>query len=93
MPTFAAYPLIWLMYTMVRGEFVADPSGAAPYWYPYPFLDPHGAGGWGSALLYIAGIFAAFLVIGAGIVAIDRYRERRAARHSHSAPAQDATLV
>lgn len=34
------YPLIWLGYTLVRG--------AAIGWYPYPFLDPSRAGGYGS---------------------------------------------
>lgn len=74
------YPLSWLLYTMVRGELVVDPSGAAGWWYPYPFLDPHGAGGWGSVLIHIAAIFAAFVGIGAGIIAIGRYRSRRAVR-------------
>lgn len=81
---FAAYPLTWLAYTMVRGELVADPSGASPFWYPYPFLDPHGPGGWGSAIVYIVGIFVAFVAIGAGIIAIDRYRERRSSHHTTS---------
>jgi hypothetical protein len=76
----AGYPLLWLLHTMVRGELVADPSGATAWWYPYPFLDPHGAGGWGSALLYIAAIFVALVGIGVGIIAVGRHRERRAAR-------------
>lgn len=87
LPVLAAYPLVWLLHTMIRGELVADPSGAADWWYPYPFLDPHGAGGWGSALIYIAGIFAAFLAIGAGIIEIGRYRERRASRRPEGVPA------
>lgn len=78
----AVYPLTWLGFTMIRGELVTDPAGAADWWYPYPFLDPHGAGGWPSALLYITVIFAAFVAIGAGIVEIDRYRERRAMRRT-----------
>jgi hypothetical protein len=79
LPVLTVYPLTWLLYTMVRGELVVDPSGAAAWWYPYPFLDPH-AGGWGSVLLYIGGIFVAFIAIGAGIIAVGRYRERRGAR-------------
>ncbi|WP_461471919.1 Pr6Pr family membrane protein [Microbacterium sp. HJ5] len=90
---FVAYPLGWLLYTMVRGELVGDPSGAAPYWYPYPFLDPHGPGGWGSALMYIAGIFVAFLAIGAGIIALDRYRERRRALRSEAKSEADTVQV
>lgn len=80
LPVLTVYPLSWLLYTMVRGELVVDPSGLAGWWYPYPFLDPHAGGGWGSVLLYIAGIFAAFVGIGAGIIAIGRYRDRRATR-------------
>lgn len=81
------YPLLWVTYTMVRGELVADPSGATAWWYPYPFLDPHGPGGWGSALMYIGGIFAAFVGIGAGIIAIGRHRVRRASRRGVPASA------
>ncbi|WP_243075987.1 Pr6Pr family membrane protein [Microbacterium sp. SS28] len=76
------YPLVWITYTMVRGEIVANPDGSTPWWYPYPFLDPHGAGGYGSVFAYIGAIFAGFLAIGAMIVATGRYRERRAARRS-----------
>ncbi|MFD0789961.1 Pr6Pr family membrane protein [Microbacterium insulae] len=79
-PVLTVYPLSWLLYTMVRGELVSDPSGLAAWWYPYPFLDPHGEGGWGSVALYILGIFVAFVAIGAGAIAIGRYRERRATR-------------
>jgi hypothetical protein len=80
LPVLVGYPLVWLLHTMVRGELVADPAGATAWWYPYPFLDPHGSGGWPSALMYISAIFVAFVGIGAGIIAIDRYRERRALR-------------
>jgi hypothetical protein len=82
----AGYPLLWLVHTMIRGELVVDPAGVTAWWYPYPFLDPHGEGGWGSALVYIAAIFVAFVGIGAGIITIGRYRERRAARRATTAP-------
>lgn len=81
------YPLLWAGYTMLRGELVANPDGSAAWWYPYPFLDPHGAGGYGSALMYIGAIMATFLLIGWGIVAIGRFRERRALRRAE-APAE-----
>ncbi|MGC5172442.1 Pr6Pr family membrane protein [Micromonospora sp. DT81.3] len=87
LPALAAYPLAWLVHTMVRGELVVDPAGETAWWYPYPFLDPHGAGGWGSALLYISAIFLAFVAIGAGIIAIGRYRQRRAFRRVPTSPA------
>lgn len=82
----AGYPLVWLLHTMFRGEFVADPFGTTAWWYPYPFLDPHGPGGWGSVILYIAAIFVALIGIGAGVIAIGRHRERRAARRTTTTP-------
>jgi hypothetical protein len=86
------YPVVWATYTMVRGERVANPDGTTPWWYPYPFLDPHIAGGYRSPLLYIAVMMAAFLAIGAAIIAVGRYREKRAARHG-AAPAAGALMI
>ncbi|MFE7845540.1 Pr6Pr family membrane protein [Microbacterium sp. NPDC057407] len=80
LPVIAVYPLSWLTMTMIRGELVTDPSGAADWWYPYPFLDPHGPGGWASVATYIAVMFIGLVGIGAGVIAIGRHRDRRAAR-------------
>ncbi|MFC8681807.1 Pr6Pr family membrane protein [Microbacterium ureisolvens] len=85
------YPLAWTTYTMVRGERVGNPDGTTPWWYPYPFLDPHGAGGYPSAFLYIGAILVGFLAIGTMIILIGRYRERRALRHR--APAAHGPLA
>ena len=76
--TFLGYPIVWIVYTMVRGLRVANPDGSTAWWYPYPFLDPHNAG-YGSAFTYIAVMLVAFVAIGAVIIAIGRYREKRAA--------------
>ena len=65
------YPLVWTVYTMVRGELVANPDGSTSWWYPYPFLDPHSAG-YGSAFTYIGAMLVAFVAIGAVIIAIGR---------------------
>jgi len=86
LPVLVGYPLTWTAYTMIRGELVANPDGSAPWWYPYPFLDPHGAGGYATAVAYIGGIFLAFVAIGAAIIAIGRYRERRTFRRHASTP-------
>ncbi len=48
-----AYPLAWCAFTLIHG--------AASGWYPYPFIDPTGPGGWPSVAAYIVGI-AAFIV-------------------------------
>jgi len=43
-----AYPLLFVVYSLIRGPIV--------HWYPYPFLDPHRAGGYGVVVLYCLGI-------------------------------------
>lgn len=48
-----AYPLAWCAYTLVHGAVAA--------WYPYPFIDPTGPGGWANVAMYIVGI-ASFIV-------------------------------
>ena len=77
----------WVVYTMVRGPRVANPDGSTPWWYPYPFLDPNNAGGYASAFAYVAGDVVGFVAIGAIIIAIGRYREKRAAVRGGAAPA------
>ena len=74
------FPLTWGAYTLVRAPFITDPSTGAPYWYPYPFLDPHSGGGWPSVLTYIAVIAAGILLIAVLVVAVGR---RRGAPHDH----------
>ena len=53
------FPALYLAYTLVRGPIAG--------WYPYPFLDPAKAGGYGGVLLYSVGIlvllFAASFVL------------------------------
>jgi hypothetical protein len=53
-----AYPLAWVAFTLVRGPLTG--------WYPYPFLEPDGPGGWPSVWLYVVGI-ASFIVIMAAL--------------------------
>lgn len=35
------FPLVWVTYTLVRGPFTPNELSGAPYWYPYPFLNPY----------------------------------------------------
>ena len=63
-----ALPLLWVVYTMLRGPLVTNPVSGDPYWYPYPFLNPNGAGGWSSVLFWIVVIAIAFLVVASLIV-------------------------
>lgn len=78
------FPIVWAVYTMVRGPFVVDPTRAVLTpgyeigWYPYPFLDPGLSGGYGSVVLYVVLIAAIIGAAGAGIVAISRRGTRAA---------------
>ena len=72
----AAYPIVWLGYTMVRGGVTPTPDGSAPTWYPYPFLDPNRPAGWPGVLTYVVVMLAVLIAIGAGLIAIGRRRAR-----------------
>jgi len=56
-----AYPTVWGIGTIIRGEFVG--------WYPYFFLDPAQAGYPGTLVIYSAASLALFAIIAAGLVA------------------------
>ncbi|RXZ51552.1 Pr6Pr family membrane protein [Agromyces binzhouensis] len=86
-----SYPLVWTVYTMLRGELVPNPDGSAEWWYPYGFLDPHIAG-YGSAFGYIGGILFAFLLLGVAIIGIGRSRGRYAAAHVGAARVRISAL-
>ena len=62
------FPLAWVVYTMVRGPLVTNPTTGAAYWYPYPFLDPgpHGYGYVAVMSLCVAVAAAAFVAVVAG---------------------------
>ncbi len=78
------YPVAWLVYTMVRGPLVPDEILHTPYFYPYGFLDPNGAGGWGAVVMIVGVLIPFIVVIGVAGVAAWRLEDRigrpRAAR-------------
>lgn len=76
--TILIFPLVWTAYTLVRGPFVTNPITGDPSWYPYPFLNPNGPGGWPSVVVYVVIIAASFVAVGAFAVWMGR---RRAAGH------------
>ena len=55
----------WLIYTLIRGAITG--------FYPYPFLDPSEAGGYVGVALSCLAIFATFLVVGAGLIALGNW--------------------
>lgn len=66
------FPIVWAVYTMVRGAIVG--------WYPYPFLDPNVEPGVGydGVAVYVIAIAAFILLVGAGIIGLSRLgRSRR----------------
>jgi hypothetical protein len=72
--TVVAFPLLWTAYTVIRGPLVTNPATGAPHWYPYPFLNPNGPGGWLSVLGYVVVIALAFVVVGLAAVWVGRRR-------------------
>ena len=62
----AAFPIAWVVYTMIRGAVVG--------WYPYPFLDPavEPGVGLGGVAVYVIAIASFILLIGSGIVGLSQ---------------------
>lgn len=49
------FPVVYLAYSLIRGAIIN--------WYPYPFLNPATAGGYGGVALYCIAILAAFFLL------------------------------
>jgi len=76
------YPIVWVIYTLVRGPLITAPASGASYWYPYPFLDPNLQGGYLPVALYVVGIAAATVGVGFLVIWVGR---SRAAKREHAA--------
>jgi hypothetical protein len=68
------FPMAWVVYTMVRGPLVTNPTTHAAWWYPYPFLDPHVVNGYAGVIPYIIGIAVGLVAFGAGVVFVGSRR-------------------
>ena len=69
------FPVVWVVYTLVRGPFVVDAVYGNDFWYPYPFLNPVGsANGYLSVVLYVVLIAAVIGLVAAGVLWISRRR-------------------
>jgi hypothetical protein len=75
------YPLAWCGYTLIHGAL----SG----WYPYPFINPTGPGGWPSVIGYIVGIASLIVVLGSLAIRYSRWRESPAASLPAREPIDD----
>lgn len=74
MLTAAAFPIVWVVYTLIRANFIIGPAHGNPWWYPYPFLDPHIQGGYLGIIGYVIGIAAAIVGVAALVVWVGRRR-------------------
>jgi hypothetical protein len=75
--TIIAFPIVWVVYTLIRGPLVTNPTSGEPFWYPYPFLNPNNFdNGYGTVALYIAGIAAAIIGVAFLVVWVGRRRSR-----------------
>jgi hypothetical protein len=73
------FPLLWIAYTMVRGPLTVNPVTSEAPWYPYPFLYPDRVpGGYLGVAGYIVAIALLIGGCGALVVAVGRWRARRA---------------
>jgi hypothetical protein len=67
------FPLVWAIYTLVRGPLVADTVYGNPYWYPYPFLNPNlSANGYFSVAFYVLLITLVISAAAAGVFWVSR---------------------
>jgi hypothetical protein len=70
----AIFPIVWVVYTLVRANLVIAPASGNAWWYPYPFLDPHQPGGYGAVSLYVLLIAAIIVGTAALVVWVGRRR-------------------
>lgn len=67
------FPIAWVVYTMVRGPFTPNEVLDQPYWYPYPFLNPHlSANGYLSVSFYVVLIAVVIGLTAAGVIWVSK---------------------
>ena len=71
------FPLVWAVYTMIRGPLAFNDVAGIPTWYPYPFLNPaNSAEGYVSVAFYVVLIAAIIGGVGAPSSGSAARRER-----------------
>lgn len=74
----AIFPILWVVYTLIRANLIVAPATGEAWWYPYPFLNPHRVpGGYLGVSGYIVGIAAAILAVAAFVIWVGRKRGAR----------------
>jgi hypothetical protein len=71
--TIIIFPLVWAVYTMIRGPFAYNHLVDQPTWYPYPFLNPaNSPEGYISVAFYVVLIAAIIGGVGALVIWVTR---------------------
>lgn len=71
--TIVIFPVVWAVYTMIRGPLTPNEITGESYWYPYPFLNPDTSpNGYLSVSFYVVLIALVIVAVGAGIAWISR---------------------
>lgn len=85
------FPIAWVIYTLLRGETVTNPTTGDPFWYPYPFLNPYlQPNGYFGVGVYVIGIAAAILAVAGLAVWRTQLGARPAIENEVGAPAATA---
>lgn len=67
------FPIVWAVYTLVRGPLVTDALLGTAFWYPYPFLNPNLAPtGYASVAFYVMLIAVLIGLVGAAAIWVSR---------------------
>jgi hypothetical protein len=70
------FPIVWGIYTLVRGPLTPDEMQGRDYWYPYPFLNPNlSPNGYLSVSFYIILIAVVIGLTAAGVVWVSKRRK------------------
>ena len=83
--TSLAFPVAWAVYTLIRGR--------AANWYPYFFLNPDRAGGYGMIGLYALGLAAVILGLAALLILVSNSLARTRMRDAATSPADRSNAV
>lgn len=78
----ALFPIVWVVYTLLRSHTVISPVNGEGWWFPYPFLNWHRISP-GEVTMYIIGIAVVIIGIAALVVWVGR---RRGIRSSEQDP-------
>lgn len=67
------FPIVWVVYTMIRGPFTPNEQYGTDFWYPYPFLNPFTShNGYFSVAFYVILIAAVIGLVAAGVIWVSR---------------------